>query len=102
MELLQRQLLSPKYIQHSARVLFVVAEAGDDRAQADTGSHLRSLSRGNSEAGRDGHDASGFLAAHDYVYDIFAPIRNSFAATARPGITPVAGSPVRAQIDLMR
>ena len=28
MELLKRQLVSPRYIQHSARVLFILAEAG--------------------------------------------------------------------------
>ena len=33
MELLQRQLLSPKYIQHSARVLFVMAQAGDEERE---------------------------------------------------------------------
>ncbi|HMA28421.1 MAG TPA: malate synthase, partial [Thermoanaerobaculia bacterium] len=34
MELLKRQLLSPRYIQHSARVLFVVGQANDlERAQ---------------------------------------------------------------------
>ena len=34
MELLKRQLLSPRYIQHSARVLFVVGQANEqERAQ---------------------------------------------------------------------
>ena len=33
MELLKRQLLSPKYIQHSARVLFVLAEASDEERE---------------------------------------------------------------------
>ena len=35
MELLKRQLLSPRYIQHSARVLFVLAQAERGRAQAN-------------------------------------------------------------------
>ena len=33
MELLKRQLLSPKYIQHSARVLFLLAQANDEERE---------------------------------------------------------------------
>ncbi|MGA2903374.1 MAG: malate synthase [Candidatus Korobacteraceae bacterium] len=33
MDLLRRQLLSPKYIQHSARLLFVVGQAGDEQRE---------------------------------------------------------------------
>ena len=33
MELLKRQLLSPRYIQHSARVLFVVGQANSRSAR---------------------------------------------------------------------
>jgi malate synthase len=72
MELLKRQLLSPRYIQHSARLLFVVGQATDEereqvlqavfdlsreeivkRLQADT---MKPVA----------------LAVHDYVYDMFA------------------------------
>ena len=50
MELLKRQLLSPRYIQHSARVLFVVGQAGGAERAADPGGDLRSFTRGNREA----------------------------------------------------
>jgi malate synthase len=71
MELLKRQLLSPKYIQHSARVLFVVAQAKPaERAQVLDA--MFDLSREEVvrrvEAGTMGE---AVLAAHDYVYDIF-------------------------------
>jgi malate synthase len=39
MDLLKRQLLSPRYIQHSARVLFVVAQA-NQQERADSGGDL--------------------------------------------------------------
>ncbi len=55
MDLLKRQLLSPRYIQHSARVLFVVAQSEkQERAQA-TGGDLRSLPRRNRQAGYGPH-----------------------------------------------
>jgi len=71
MELLKRQLLSPRYIQHSARVLFVVGQAGEgERAQILDA--IFDLSREEVvrrvTAGSLGRAA---LAAHDYVYDIF-------------------------------
>jgi malate synthase len=71
MELLKRQLLSPRYIQHSARVLFVVGEAGE-RERAEILDAIFDLSREEIEtrvaAGRSSRVA---LAAHDYVHDIF-------------------------------
>ncbi len=71
MELLKRQLLSPRYIQHSARVLFVVGEASEqERAQILDA--IFDLSReeilGRMAAGTSSHAA---LAAHDYVHDVF-------------------------------
>ena len=71
MEILKRQLLSPRYIQHSARVLFVVAQVGaQDRAQILDA--IFDLSREEVvkriQAGTLGQSA---LSAHDYVYDIF-------------------------------
>jgi malate synthase len=72
MELLKRQLLSPHYIQHSARVLFVLAQAGeDDRKQILDA--IFDLTR--DEIGKRveaGSMQRAALAAHDYVYDIFA------------------------------
>ena len=72
MEMLKRQLLSPRYIQHSARVLFVVGQAADgERSQVLQA--IFDLSREEIvkrvEAGTLSRTA---LAAHDYVYDIFA------------------------------
>jgi len=71
MELLKRQLLSPRYIQHSARVLFVLGEASEqERAQILEA--IFDLSREEIvelvEAGKLGRKA---LAAYDYVYDVF-------------------------------
>jgi malate synthase len=70
MELLKRQLLSPRYIQHSARVLFILAQAGD--AEREQILHaIFDLSREEIvkavEAGKMNRSA---LATHDYVYDI--------------------------------
>jgi malate synthase len=71
MELLKRQLLSPRYIQHSARVLFVVGQANaEERAQILDA--IFDLSP--EEIAR--RVAAGTLsrsaqAAHDYVHDIF-------------------------------
>ena len=71
MELLKRQLVSPRYIQHSARVLFVVAEA-NEREQAQILEAIFDLSREEIvervEAGKLGKKT---LTAYDYVYDIF-------------------------------
>ena len=71
MELLKRQLLSPRYIQHSARVLFVVGTRQSAGARADSGGDLRSFARGDREARYGRHLNGAALAAHDYVYDIF-------------------------------
>ena len=72
MEVLRRQLLSPRYIQHSARVLFVVAQA-NDRDRAEMLDAIFDLSREEILARV---EAGGLnrvvLNAHDYVYDIFA------------------------------
>ena len=71
MELLKWQLLSPRYIQHSARVLFVVGEAkASERGQLMDA--IFDLERAEIvkrvEAGTMSKAA---LAAHDYIYDIF-------------------------------
>ena len=71
MDLLRRQLRSPQYIQHSARVLFRVAQA-DERLRSQILDALFDLSREEIvkrvEAGTMDKAA---LAAHDYVFDIF-------------------------------
>jgi malate synthase len=70
MELLRKQLLSPRYLQHSARVLFVVGQA----APAERGAILEAIF----DLGRDevvarvkaGKMPEAALAAHDYALDI--------------------------------
>jgi malate synthase len=70
MELLRRQLLSPRYIQHSARLLFVLAEA-DEKDREQILDAVFDLPREEIvkrvEAGKIKPAA---LATHDYVYDI--------------------------------
>jgi malate synthase len=75
MELLKRQLLSPRYIQHSARVLFVVGQANaQERVQIFEA--IFDLSREEIvkrvQAGTLNQIA---LGAHDYVHDIFPDIQ---------------------------
>jgi malate synthase len=71
MELLKRQLLSPRYIQHSARVLFVVGQATQhDRAQILDA--IFELTREEVvKRVKSGAIGAIALAAHDYVFDIF-------------------------------
>jgi malate synthase len=72
MDVLKRQLLSPRYLQHSARVLFALAEANaEERGQILEA--IFDLSR--EEVARRvqaGSMKKMALAAHDYVFDIFA------------------------------
>ena len=70
MELLQRQLLSPKYIQHSARVLFVIAQASDEERKQILDA-VFDLSREEIvKRLRSQTIVPNALAIHDYVYDI--------------------------------
>ncbi len=82
MELLKRQLLSPKYLQHSARVLFLLAEA-DGKQREQILAAIFDLSREEIvkrvEAGTAKPSA---LAVHDYVYDIFPGGKEQLAATS--------------------
>jgi len=76
---LKRQLLSPRYIQHSARLLFVVGQANtQERAQILEA--IFDLSREaivkRVQAGTLNQIA---LAAYDYVYDIFPDIEGEQA-----------------------
>jgi malate synthase len=71
MDVLKRQLLSPRYLQHSARVLFVLAEA-DKKQSAQILDAIFDLSR--DEIVRQvssGALPKTVLRAHDYVYDVF-------------------------------
>ena len=87
MDLLKRQLLSPHYIQHSARVLFVAGQASrEERVQILEA--IFDLSREELlkriGAGTLNHVV---LSAHDYVYDIFPGAREAKPpAVGRSGI----------------
>ncbi len=71
MELLKRQLLSAKYIQHSARVLFLLAQAGSEDGEQILEA-IFGLSREEIvKRIKAGTMKPAALAAHDYVYDIF-------------------------------
>jgi malate synthase len=72
MELLRRQLLSPRYIQHSARVLFVVGRA-NSQERTQILEAIFDLSREEILKRVESGALNGAaLAAHDYVYDIFS------------------------------
>lgn len=71
MELLRRQLTSPRYLQHSARVLFVVAQAGP-RERAQLLEAIFDLSREELvKRVAAGALPKSALAAHDYALDVF-------------------------------
>jgi malate synthase len=71
MDLLKRQLLSPRYIQHSARVLFVVGRSSaEERRQILEA--IFDLTREEVVKRVDsGTLSAAALFAHDYVFDIF-------------------------------
>jgi malate synthase len=79
MELLRRQLLSPRYIQHSARLLFVLAQAGEqDREQILDA--VFDLSREEiMKKVETGRMKPNTLATHDYVYDILPTSKDQLA-----------------------
>jgi malate synthase len=71
MEILKKQLLSPRYIQHSARVLFVVGQASQQEG-AQLLEAIFDLSREEAvKRVQAGTLSQAALAAHDYVFDIF-------------------------------
>ncbi|HKT48953.1 MAG TPA: malate synthase [Candidatus Angelobacter sp.] len=75
MELLRKQLLSPRYIQHSARVLFVLGQAPKDQQQQLLEA-IFDLSRDEVvKRVKAGTMNQAALAAHDYVLDIFPQSR---------------------------
>jgi len=80
MDLLKRQLLSPHYIQHSARVLFVLAQASEEEGRQLLEA-IFDLSREEiAKRIKAGSMKSAALAAHDYVYDILPVGKEQLAA----------------------
>ena len=74
MDILKRQLLAPRYIQHSARVLFVVAQAGE-KARAQVLEAIFDLPRDEiARRVQAGTIDAAALQAHDYVYDTFPAV----------------------------
>ena len=72
MDILKRQLLSPRYLQHSARVLFVLAEA-NKKDSSQILDAIFDLSRDEIvKRVNAGTLNKAALQAHDYVYDIFS------------------------------
>lgn len=71
MELLNRQLQSPRYIQHSARVLFILGQA-DRQHRQQILEAIFDLSREEvAQRVNTGTLDQVALSAHDYVFDIF-------------------------------
>jgi malate synthase len=99
MELLRRQLLSPRYIQHSARVLFVVGRA-NPRERTQILDAIFDLSRDEIvKRVESGALNKATLAAHDYIYDIFPGSeeeqRPAIGAQEKPIATPAGSGPRR-------
>ena len=84
MELLEKQLPSPRYIQHSARVLFVMGQANKQEREQILQA-LFDLSREEiAERVRTGTMKQLALVAYDYVYDIFPGAEAKSGASANP------------------
>lgn len=71
MELLRRQLLSANYIQHSARVLFIIAEADEKKRDLLLDAIFSSSREEVAARVREGSLDHSVLTAYDYVYDVF-------------------------------
>jgi malate synthase len=71
MDLLKRQLRSPRYIQHSARVLFVVGQASQHEREQILHAIFDSSREELVKQVAAGKIDKTALAAHDYVFDIF-------------------------------
>jgi malate synthase len=77
MDLLKRQLLSPRYIQHSARVLFVVGQASPQQRKQLLEAIFDLTREEVAERVQAGKLDKGTLSARDYVYDIFPEIEEA-------------------------
>ena len=82
MELLKRQLLSPKYIQHSARLLFAVGQATDEERKQILDAVFDLSRQEIVKRVQAGAMKPVALAVHDYVCDIFAVPKEHLVATS--------------------
>src|SRR5207248_10610146 len=71
MEMLMKQLPSPRYIQHSARVLFVVGQASKQEGKQMLEAIFDLTREEAVKRVQAGALSPAALAAHDYVFDIF-------------------------------
>ncbi|MGD9207821.1 MAG: malate synthase [Syntrophobacterales bacterium] len=72
MEILKRQLLAPRYIQHSARVLFVLGPANEQEREQLLGAIFSPSREEVVQRVQAGTLDKWALDAHDYIYDIFS------------------------------
>ena len=75
MELLKRQLLAPRYIQHSARVLFVLGPANEQKREQLLEAIFSPSREEVVKSVQAGTLDKSALDAHDYVYDIFSGMK---------------------------
>jgi malate synthase len=71
MDILKRQLLAPRYIQHSARVLFVLGPANEEEREQLLDAIFSPSREEVVERVQAGTMNQSALDAHDYIYDIF-------------------------------
>ncbi|NIQ87726.1 MAG: malate synthase [Deltaproteobacteria bacterium] len=71
MEILKRQLLAPRYIQHSARVLFVLGPANEQEREQLLEAIFSPSREEVVKRVQAGTLDKSALDAHDYIYDIF-------------------------------
>ena len=71
MEILKRQLLAPRYIQHSARVLFVLGPANEQEREQLLEAIFSPSREEVVKRVQAGTMNQSALDAHDYIYDIF-------------------------------
>ena len=71
MEILKRQLLAPRYIQHSARVLFVLGPANEQEREQLLEAIFSPSREEVVKRVQTGTMTQSALDAHDYIYDIF-------------------------------
>jgi malate synthase len=72
MEILKRQLLARRYIQHSARVLFVLGPANEQEREQLLGAIFSPSREEVVQRVQAGTLDKWALDAHDYIYDIFS------------------------------